>query len=108
MGDKIMQINLSQYEGPVYSGRSRGESVRNQLNLDAVDRDVTTKVNVMVPDDTYTVTSSFFLGMFGPSIVRAGSRANFYKKFHINAKNPISQRIDSFVDRALQQKALFG
>lgn len=108
MSNDTMQINFAAFDGPVYSGRSRGEQVRIKLNLDSVDKNDDLHVQVTIPDDTYSVTSSFFLGVFGPSIVRAGSAARFFDKFHITAKQAISERIHSFVERALQQKSLFG
>lgn len=108
MPNKTMEIDLSAYDGPVYSGRSRGEALREKLALDHVDIDHNVRVHVTIPEDTYSVTSSFFLGLFGPSIVKAGSAGDFYAKFEISGKEAITERLASFVDRALQQKTLFG
>lgn len=108
MTSKIMKIDLSRYGGPVYSGRSRGEYLRSKLELDSIDEAQDTVVEVSIPDNTYSVTSSFFLGLFGPSIVNARSADNFYSKFQIHAQPVIIERISSFVDRALQRKTLFN
>lgn len=105
--EKVMKINLGEYEGPVYSGRDRGELVRDKVRLDKADQEGATRVEVAVPQDTYSVTSSFFLGLFGPSIVKAGSRDSFYQKYHFDAPPTILRRMDAYVERALQRKALF-
>lgn len=104
----IMKIDLSKYDGPVFSGRDRGELIRSKIGLDSADNDPQTLIEVDVPANTYSVTSSFFLGLFGPSIVRAGSSEIFFVKFHFNATPTIKNRIFSFVSRALQDKALFN
>ncbi|WP_447578276.1 hypothetical protein [Achromobacter kerstersii] len=108
MEQKVMKIDLANFEGPVYSGRERGETIRRQVRLDNADADAGLLVDVVVPRDAYSVTSSFFLGLFGPSIVTAGSRERFYRKFRFAAQPTILKRMDSFVVRALQRKALFG
>lgn len=108
MGRKVKKIDLAEFEGPVFSGRDRGEAVREQTRLDEADRDNSLHVEVIVPDSTYSVTSSFFLGLFGPSIVRAGTPEKFYEKYEFHAASSIKKRLDAFVARALQSKALFG
>jgi len=42
-----------------------------QLGLDSVDT-TATLIDVFIPEDTLAVTSSFFLGLFGPSVRRLG------------------------------------
>ena len=73
-------IDLAKHQGPVFSGRERGVQVRELERLDEADQKQET-LDVRIPPGTYSVTSSFFLGMFGPSIVRAGSTDAFFRKF---------------------------
>lgn len=108
MENKVITIDLADHGGPVYSGRPRGESLRERFALDKLDVDDKAKIVLLVPDNTYSVTSSFFLGMFGPSITKAGSIPMFKEKVEIRAPRSISERLESFMHRALQRKSLFG
>jgi hypothetical protein len=105
---KKMMINFSDLGGPVYSGRPRGVALRQQLALDAVDENAEQVVDVAVPDSTYSMTSSFFLGLFGPSVVSAGSSEAFFEKFHFTAKPVLKNAISGYVENALQTKRLFS
>lgn len=99
-------IDLSRYNGPVYTGRERGARIRADLNLDAVDS-ANTNVEVSIPDNTYTVTSSFFLGLFGPSVVHLGSKQRFYERYKFKTPAFLKPDMDGYVARALQRKNLF-
>lgn len=99
-------IDFSKYNGPVYTGRDRGARLRAQLNLDAIDRTEGT-VDVSIPEETYTVTSSFFLGLFGPSVVRAGSKDQFFAKYRFKLPAFLRPDVDGYVARALQPRNLF-
>jgi hypothetical protein len=90
----------------VYTGRDRGARLRAELGLDAVDTSDET-VEVSIPENTYTVTSSFFLGLFGPSVVKAGSKDRFFSKYHFRAPAFLRPDVDGYVARALQTRNLF-
>lgn len=101
-----MKIDFRTIEGPVYTGRSRGEALRQELALG--NADVRNEmVEVTIPEDTYTISSSFFLGLFGPSIVNAGSKEAFYARYHFAAPDFLREVIDGYVSRALQSRNLF-
>lgn len=99
-------IDLAKYNGPVYTGRQRGELLRETLHLDAMDAEGAI-VSVVVPTETYTVSSSFFLGLFGPSVVKAGSKEAFYKRYDFQAPAFLQEVMDGYVARALQTRNLF-
>jgi hypothetical protein len=101
-----MTIDFRDIEGPIYSGRPRGESLRRKYELDAIDQSVET-VAVNVPPTTYSVTSSFFLGLFGPSVLAAGSRDAFFRKFKFSASPVLMDAFTDYASRALQTKSLF-
>ena len=64
------QVDLGNYRSPagrVFAGRDRGRRARKRAKLEEHDR-AGRAVEVHVPVDTFSVTSSFFLAMFGPSI----------------------------------------
>jgi len=100
-------IDFSNIGGPVYSGRPRGESLRSRFELDLVDEG-NGQVDIEVPESTYSVTSSFFLGLFGPSVVRAGSSEAFFRKYHFKAKPVLEKAFHDYASLALQSKALFA
>lgn len=95
-------IDFSDLGGPVYAGRPRGERARKQLKLDEQDKNGLV-VNVRVPDDIYSLNSSFFLGLFGPSVIYFGNRNDFLKKYVFNAPSFVIDEIDKGIDRALAE-----
>jgi hypothetical protein len=100
-------VDFSNLEGPVYTGRDRGEALRKQLHIEEFDDD-NASVNVIIPASTYTVSSSFFLGMFGPSVRKLGSLELFWKKFQFNAPKPLMPLLEAHAARALQGRQLIG
>jgi hypothetical protein len=101
-----MKIDFRTIEGPVYTGRSRGEALRRELRLDEADAKEEV-VEIDIPEDTYTISSSFFLGLFGPSVVKAGSKEAFYSYYHFRSPEFLKEVMDGYVSRALQSRNLF-
>jgi hypothetical protein len=100
-------IDFRKIGGLVYTGRDRGERLRTEFKLDELDR-AAGLVEVSIPDEAYTISSSFFLGMFGPSVVRAGSKENFYAHYNFKLPQFLQEVIDGYVARALQDRNLFA
>lgn len=94
------RIDFSDMGGPVYAGRPRGELARKKLNVDALDKSVA-PVEVVIPDGTYSLNSSFFLGLFGPSVVFFKTRDAFLKKYTFKAPQFIIDEIEKDIQRAL-------
>jgi len=101
-----MEIDFKALGMPVFTGRSRGEGLRKQLGLDSIpDGEV---VRVKIPVDVYAITSSYFLGLFGPSIRKEGSPEAFFARFEFVGPPHIMEAVSDFVSRALrEQKPLF-
>jgi hypothetical protein len=99
-------IDFGKIEGPVYTGRDRGERLRAQLDLEAFDNSEIV-VHVRIPEKTYSISSSFFLGLFGPSIVKLNSRELFLKKYQFETSEFLMGIIDNHIARALQERNLF-
>jgi len=98
-----MEIDFAKLGGPVYVGRSNGAAVRARLKLDALDaRDE--PIVVRVPPSTYSVNSSFFLGMFGPSISRFGSREAFLQHYNLDAPEHVRASLEELIDRTLTSR----
>jgi len=66
----------------VYSGRERGSAVRAKDGLDKFDREEGS-MTIIIPEDTISFNSSFFLGLLGPSVRALG--AGFDKKYSFMA-----------------------
>lgn len=99
-------IDFKKIEGLVYTGRDRGERLRVEFKLDELDARESV-VEVEVPDTAYTISSSFFLGMFGPSVVRAGSKDKFFARYHFRLPEFLQEVVEGYVTRALQDRNLF-
>ena len=99
---KDVTIDLRQYRSGgsrVFAGRQRGEEVRSKAGLGRLDlADV--RVSVVIPDDTFSLTSFFFLGMFGPSI-RALGRDGFRAKYCFSGPD-FGDLIQDGIDEALR------
>lgn len=102
--NKKIEIDLKKFGGPVYSGRPKGESVRSKNNLDKIDQDPETHVIILVPEDAFSLNSSFFLGLLGKSIRSAGSREKFLAKFEFKNPPHIEEDIESGIERALLER----
>jgi hypothetical protein len=83
----------------VFAGRIRGGQVRSKAGLDETDKDPEPIV-IHVPEDVWAVTSSFFLGMFGPS-VRTLGEAGFAAHYLFTGKD-ISPIVKDGVREALR------
>ncbi len=97
-----MEIDFRTLGMPVFTGRSRGENLRKQLRLDQISSEEV--VHVYIPEEVYAVTSSYFLGLFGPSIRSEGSADAFFQKFKFDAPPLIKDAIADFVSRALREQ----
>lgn len=100
-----MIIDFATLGGPVFTGRMRGEQLRERLSVERLD-DTDAAVEVKIPDSTYSLSSSFILGLFGKSVVRAGSKQEFYRKYKFTSNPMFKDIIDSCVTRALQDKSI--
>ena len=101
-----MNINFEKLGMPVFTGRSRGVNARAQLRLNELPDGE--QVDVIIPDAVYTITSSYFLGLFGPSVRHEGSAEKFLTRFRFQAPPHIKEKLDDLVSRALrEQQELF-
>jgi hypothetical protein len=100
-------VDLSQVSGPVYSGRDRGEALRVKYGLDSKEDDADV-IDVVIPTSAYTVSSSFFLGLLGPSVRKCGSVDLFERKFRFSAPEFLKPVLHGHAQLALQNRKLFG
>lgn len=98
----MRKINLNEYRTPgvrVFAGRDRGAVVRKTVALDDLDKQEE-QIEVYVPDDLFSVNSSFFLGMFGPSIKTFGDEG-FRSRYTFKGKD-IGRTIDECIKETLR------
>jgi hypothetical protein len=102
MNDKnIKKIDFSILGGKVYIGRENGQLARDYFHIDEYDLDINAHVNVVFPESSKSLSSSFFLAMFGKSIITLGSQEAFIDKYKFTAKPQILQQIEQSINRAL-------
>ncbi len=95
-------LDLGQYRSAgsrVFAGRDRGEYVRRAEKLDLLDSDSNEVIDVKVPLDTFSVNSSFFLGLFGDTIRQLGAN-EFRRRFNFVGR-PISLIYEAGIREAL-------
>ena len=98
---KVLRIDLGDYrlEGrPVFTREHRGQEVRKAADLDRLDQ-TDGEVHVILPEDAYAFSSSFFSGMFGDSVRALGEDA-FRKKYHFSGPN-----VDIIVEDGIREEA---
>ena len=100
----MKKIDLSQLLAPntkVISGREYGKTARKQLNIDLEDKSED-PVEVYVASDIFSLTSSYFLGLFGKSVRKLGED-NFRKKYIFICEDTIRRSIDLHIKDALKK-----
>lgn len=99
------ELDLAAYRSPevrVFAGRERGQRVREAAQLDKLERKYAT-IEVHIPEDVYSVNSSFFLGMFGDSIRELGEAA-FREKYRFTGKS-IDRVLEDGISEALRKRS---
>lgn len=59
-------------ENKIFSGRPRGEEVRRKANVDSLEKLDDVCIAVKIPEDTFTLNLSFFLGLFAQTVAEKG------------------------------------
>ena len=92
----------------VFTGRDRGEDVRNASKIDEIEPIYET-VNFIIPDNVYSINPSFFEELFVNVVLKLG-REKFMEKFkfqsegNYNYERPLSEAIN----RILRKKSAIG
>lgn len=94
-----MKIDFRDLGMPVFTGRPRGEQARKRLRLDGVAAG--DAVDVIIPNDVYALTSSYFLGLFGPSVRKFGLE-EFQRVFRFEAPEFLKDQLSDWTLRALR------
>lgn len=103
MNEVIEKIDFGRMGGPLFSGREKGRLNREKYHLDDIDSSES-QVEVIIPDNTYSITSSFFMGLFGKSIREIGDRNEFFQKYRFRMPDKFRNKVEIYIDRALREK----
>ena len=101
----ITRIDLGQYHEPgtiLLSGRPKGVALRDKLNLDKLDGQQDVQVDVVVPTEIVSLNSSFFLGLFGPSVRDLGEYG-FRQKYSFVCQPKIEIDVEAGIKEALNK-----
>ena len=93
-------------EATVLTGRALGLQMRDIFELDMVDATQGLVVDIRVLDNVYSISSSFFLGMFEESMLVAGSREKFFEKFKFEMSHAFHEILIGAVIRTFQMAAM--
>jgi hypothetical protein len=85
----------------VISGRPKGELLRDKLQLDQED-ERPDAVEVIIPTHIISLNSSFFLGLFAPSVQKLGIE-KFDAKYKFQANAEIREDIEEGKREALEE-----
>jgi hypothetical protein len=103
IGEILMEIDLRRFRkqgSKVFSGRQEGKKARIELKLDEVEAK-NQKISIIIPDDTLSINSSFFLGLFGDSIRKFGEN-DFKVKYDFKCKDVLKRSVQDGIKRALK------
>lgn len=95
-----VKLKFKNPNSKVLSGRKEGKEFRDKIDLDNIDKN-SDVVNVIFPDDIISLNSSFFLGLFGPSVRYLG-KEKFEQKYTFTCPDFIINSINDGIERALK------
>ena len=84
----------------VISGRNLGKEQRKRLKLDELVAKNDT-IEVIIPDNIYSMSSSFFLGMFGDIVRNCKTKEKFLEKFIFICSESLKNNINDGINDAL-------
>ena len=64
----------------VISGRNLGKEQRKKLKIDKLVKQYKV-IEIIIPENIYSISSSFFLGMFGDIVRSCKTKESFLEKF---------------------------
>lgn len=95
--------NYRSHGARVFAGRQHGFDCRKKAKLESHDSDKR-EVVVRIPSDTYAITSSFFLAMFGASIRNHGLD-RFYELYSFTGWPAADEMVREGVEDALDDRS---
>lgn len=100
------KINLENYDKNkmknliVLSGRELGDNIRKRFKFDELDID-SNKYEIVFPENIISISTSFFLALFGESVRKCGSKEKFEDKYMFNVNSSLKSNINDGIIDAL-------
>lgn len=104
--DKIDMSIIKNEKYKVLSGVDLGKEARKQFNLDMLDKQ-DNQVTFLIPDDVFSVNSSFFSGLFQVSLKNLGEE-NFRKIYKFECDEVIKMNIENGIVNIVKTTDLLG
>ena len=101
--NQTSSLDLSTIEPPLFVSRQKGIACRQKHDLDKLDHQIN-PIRIIFPKNTYTLSSGFFLGLFGKSIRQIGNRKRFLAHYIFTGPTHIISKINKFTHAALRNK----
>jgi hypothetical protein len=103
-------IDLNEVRNPpnsgLLSGRDSGLAARARFGVSKLDASPGT-VTVIIPDEVFSMNTSFFLGLFGES-VRSLGEIQFRRKYVFHCDEEIHRpTIERGIEKALKESSIF-
>ena len=100
---KSVPVDLTKLSCKVFIGRPNGRAAREYFKIDRLDPE-TAMIIFKVPENTISVNSSFFLGLFAQDILKIRDYDKFFEYVDISNLPPRFQnQLKSAVKRTLSQ-----
>jgi hypothetical protein len=100
-------LDFAKFGGPVYVGRDNGIEARKRFKVHRYDTRGS-QVTVRIPNETYSVNSSFFLGLFGDSFKRFGTKETFMAHYNFVAPPHVMNTLTSVLDTAFKSRGVLS
>jgi restriction endonuclease Mrr len=88
----------------IFTGRDRGEAVRNESKIDEIEA-ANEEVEIVIPDNLYSINPSFFEELFVNVVSKLG-RKEFFRKFKFTNQGDYNyyKPLEEAVNRILREK----
>jgi hypothetical protein len=79
-----IEVDLANASGRNYAGKPNGWTFRENQGIDQKDVDGTEPIKLIIPDYAFGITSSYFVGLFGKSMLLSGSEERFKERIDLS------------------------
>jgi hypothetical protein len=104
MSNEILLENYRTKGAKIFTGRDRGEYVRDKSKIDEIERS-NEQITIVIPDNLYSINPSFFEELFVNVVTKLG-KEKFYNKFIFknDGKYNYEKPLREAVERILREK----
>ena len=96
-------LDFASFGGPVFVGRDNGIEARKRFKIEKYDTEAS-QVIIKIDPNTYSVNSSFFLGLFGTSLKYFGSKESFLEHYRFDAPDHVMKTLYSVLETSFKSR----